>query len=75
MFWQYHVKILSGKFGARQEDITKTCVFLDEAHVSSQNNMFSKFFRAVHQGLIFSDCLKNYVLMFFEETSPIIILE
>jgi len=48
VFWQYHVKILSCKFRARHEDITKTCVFLDEAHVSSQNNMFSKFFHAVH---------------------------
>jgi len=47
VFWQYHVKILNGKFRATQEDITKTCVFLDEAHVSGQNNMFSTFFHAV----------------------------
>jgi len=48
VFWQYHVKILSGRFRARQEDIKKTCVFLDEAHVSSQKNMFSTFLHAVH---------------------------
>ena len=46
--WQYYVKILSGRVRTRQEDITKTCVLLDEAHVSSQNNMFSKIFHAVH---------------------------